>query len=508
MADPRAILSTNIVFPDGDIPSIIAALPSENTVASAATLNLSGTTGLVVDVTGTTTITAITLAQGESRLLRFNNSLTITVGASILTPGVKNISTVNGTYMLVLGGAAGVVGVVELVRDGIRPSKEFENLYIGTLYALNAGLGFYIDLSAGANKQAWVKGDNSGEIIWDIGGLNTLNIWAALNASGTVALTDGTLPAGSVPVANSDGVLVDSGLTGAPFASTTSILLSSTVVDFDTLPTTTDLYTVPAGRKLIVTDIFIHDFNNNGSVADFGFQDNHGNPITENSGQVTLTRYPVSRGNSLGLRITQPNYSSRDTFLIVTPQLAAGDIVQFNLISSEGSPLNGTVDLYGYLVDSVTGAPILNTGGGGDMMKAGVTSGSNADAGDIGEYVESLIAVGSATALTTATAKNVTSLTLDPGDWDLEGIVSFSTASATFSAIQGGINSTSATIPTDGSEAYSGVTGTALSAKDSVTCPRKRFNITVTTTIYLVAKATFSVGSVSAFGQITARRVR
>jgi hypothetical protein len=141
----------------------------------------------------------------------------------------------------------------------------------------------------------------------------------------------------------------------------------------------------------------------------------------------------------------------------------------------------------------------------------GESDDSDAASGIVGEYVESKVAVGSATALTTATAKNVTSISLSQGDWDVEGIVSFSTSTATFNALTAGVSTTSATLPTDGTEGYSGVTGTLLSEKDSVTLPRKRINVTSAAspaTIYLVGKATFSAGSVSAFGQISARRVR
>lgn len=142
-----------------------------------------------------------------------------------------------------------------------------------------------------------------------------------------------------------------------------------------------------------------------------------------------------------------------------------------------------------------------------NLISMSITA-DNASAGNLGEYVESLIASGSATALTSATAKNVTSISLTAGDWDVSGNVNFSASGATVTGTSGGISSTSATVPTDGSEVFSGIQTSVVSENDSVTLPRKRFSLSSTTTVYLVAKSTFSFGSVSAFGQINARRVR
>lgn len=78
-------------------------------VASATTLNLDAATGQVVDVTGTTTITAITLAQGKERVVRFTGALTLTNGASLVLPGGANITTAAGDYAFFRGYASSVV---------------------------------------------------------------------------------------------------------------------------------------------------------------------------------------------------------------------------------------------------------------------------------------------------------------------------------------------------------------------------------------------------------------
>lgn len=132
----------------------------------------------------------------------------------------------------------------------------------------------------------------------------------------------------------------------------------------------------------------------------------------------------------------------------------------------------------------------------------------SATAGDIGEFAQSLVTSSPGVTLLTATATNVTSIALTAGDWDVEGAVNFSGTSSTVTVRQAGISATSATLPTDGSQVHNGYATTTTSEISSVTLPRKRISLAAPATIYLVASATFSAGSMTSFGQISARRVR
>lgn len=138
----------------------------------------------------------------------------------------------------------------------------------------------------------------------------------------------------------------------------------------------------------------------------------------------------------------------------------------------------------------------------------GVTNASGATTGYYGEVLSGKIASGSAQALQTTVATNVTSLSLSAGDWDVSGNINFTGTASTITATSGGITTTSVTVPTDGTEVFSGVVTTLITETDSITIPRKQINVSSTTTVYLVGKCTFSAGSVSAFGSITARRMR
>jgi hypothetical protein len=178
-------------------------------------------------------------------------------------------------------------------------------------------------------------------------------------------------------------------------------------------------------------------------------------------------------------------------------------------VSLNGATTVASGKTFAVTSNATVGGTLTTTG---VSVSAGVTDGSSAAAGTLGEFVGSKVAVGSAVSLTSATPANVTSISLTAGDWDVRGLVDFAGASATVVASSlwvFGINTTSATIPVDGTEAQLGVP--ALSTTSFMVgsgCVYVRLNITTTTTVYLVAEATFTAGAVAAYGSMTARRVR
>lgn len=98
-ATVRAVLDANSGM---TMTGVINEFKGAN-IASAATVNLDAATGNLVDITGTTTITAITLAEGRERIIRFRDSLTLTHSSSLLLPGKKNIQTAENDFALVRG---------------------------------------------------------------------------------------------------------------------------------------------------------------------------------------------------------------------------------------------------------------------------------------------------------------------------------------------------------------------------------------------------------------------
>lgn len=148
---------------------------------------------------------------------------------------------------------------------------------------------------------------------------------------------------------------------------------------------------------------------------------------------------------------------------------------------------------------------LIGKGTGGAAIQ-GTSTNDSAAAGYVGQVVSSVIAAASATSLTTDTAKDITSISLTAGDWDIHGNATL-TASIGLSAAIMWCSLTSATLAD--SSAYS----IFLNAAGTTTyfgapTPFLRVSIAATTTVYLSAYAAFGSGTVTACGGIYARRVR
>lgn len=132
----------------------------------------------------------------------------------------------------------------------------------------------------------------------------------------------------------------------------------------------------------------------------------------------------------------------------------------------------------------------------------GTKAGDQGGAGVVGQVITSNIPFGSALSFTTGVIKDITSISLTAGDWDVYGNVTGHTAS-TLTSVTAWINTTSVTQPD-----YSNITITALSTNyGGLTVPSLRVNVTTTTTVYLTALFTGS-GGITGCGTIYARRVR
>lgn len=146
----------------------------------------------------------------------------------------------------------------------------------------------------------------------------------------------------------------------------------------------------------------------------------------------------------------------------------------------------------------------------------GTTAGVAASAGNVGEVISSKVASGSAVSLVTATAKQLTSISLTAGDWDVEAESNFIASSATIAvgatyelSINSGTGCSTPAQVTDGTEAYvNAPILTATSATFGRAIPMKQYNVSATTTVCVIATGTFTAGSESVDGYIVARRRR
>ena len=173
--------------------------------------------------------------------------------------------------------------------------------------------------------------------------------------------------------------------------------------------------------------------------------------------------------------------------------------------SGSGTVNSGTAGQVAYYASST------NAVSGGTLSNVkGVIDASSSASGYIGEYISSTIASGSAVSLATITSKNVTSIALTAGDWDVGGKIGFvSGTGTTFTVLSGDINTTSAAAFSADSAICLEFAGTLTnSAGTTLALDTRRININAGATYYLNAYAAFGVSTLKAYGIIWARRVR
>lgn len=151
------------------------------------------------------------------------------------------------------------------------------------------------------------------------------------------------------------------------------------------------------------------------------------------------------------------------------------------------------------------------TAGGTAIL--GTNTNDLASEGYVGQWLQSIVTSGSAVSLTTGTLANVTSVTLTAGDWDVTGmVVLVPTGTTTLTQVQYGVWTANNAL--DNVTSANGNTGiwsqaSAVPNSDlSFQIANYRVSIAATTTIYLNVQANFGASTLSAFGRISARRVR
>ena len=142
------------------------------------------------------------------------------------------------------------------------------------------------------------------------------------------------------------------------------------------------------------------------------------------------------------------------------------------------------------------------------LPRAGVTDGSNAAAGQIGEVISALQTTG--VALATGVASNLVAITLTPGDWDVSGEV-WITVGTGCTVVSGAIGTVSGTppgAPNVGAARNQMTTSGSFAGTPVLPLKTSRFSVSVSTAVYLMAVATFTGGTTNATGAILARRAR
>lgn len=142
-------------------------------------------------------------------------------------------------------------------------------------------------------------------------------------------------------------------------------------------------------------------------------------------------------------------------------------------------------------------------------LREGSVAAGDAVAGTLGEEKSAEVIVDDAVALVTATAKTIVQLSLPAGDWDVTGVVTFLPAALTsITKLSQSISTTTNTHGSNKNKKANHMAAVVPNAEAIGDTPTVRINIAVTTIIYLIAQATFTVDTLSAYGYLRARRVR
>lgn len=260
----------------------------------------------------------------------------------------------------------------------------------------------------------------------------------------------------------------------------------------------------------------------------------NGSSGTVNTGTINYLAYYASTGNAVSGLTTPasgvltsvtstPTWASQLGLSLggTNANLTASNGGIFYSTSTAGAILAGTATAGLALLSGASTTPSwsatapLLTGGGtmtGNIAFnpttagiTGTTTNDDAAAGTVGEFISSNIVAASAVSLTTATAKNITSISLTAGDWDVDGNVSYTPSGGNPTVYAQASSSTSATLPDF--SLYSAMSISGMGGCGFAIPPR-RYSLSGTTTVYLVGYATFAAGTCTACGNIRARRAR
>jgi hypothetical protein len=154
-------------------------------------------------------------------------------------------------------------------------------------------------------------------------------------------------------------------------------------------------------------------------------------------------------------------------------------------------------------LQSLVPVPPAAAGGGTD----GVTDGSDALPGQIGEYVMANRTINLAVLNNVAT--DITTITLTAGDWDVQGAVYFLGSSSSGSDdLRAWVNTVSATQPSGDNGGLAIVSTSSGGLVNMLAIPPIRASGATGATIFLSCNANFGSGTMNVQGYVRARRMR
>lgn len=429
-----------------------------------------------------------------------NHTISGSIAASEVTGGAALTKTDDTNVTLTLGGTP---------TTALLQATSITVGWTGTLAASRGGTGIS-SLGTGVATALGVNVGSAGAFVVNGGALGTPSSGVATNLTGTASgLTAGTVTTNAnltgpiTSVGNATSIASQTG-TGTTFVVDTSPTLVTPVLGVATAtsinkvaftaPATSATLTIPDGVTLTGpassgTAMTLGNTETVTGVKTFGSAGAVGRLkiAGTTSGAITLDATAVAGSGTLTLP------AATDTLV----GKATTDTFTNKTFNSSGT--GNTLQVSGVTVSA--------------GQYPGETTTGSATAGNVGELTGSTVASGSAVSLTTATNANVTSISLTAGDWDVFGAISYNHASTTnVTTHLSSISNTSATLDNTQGNYFVGRYGASglvpQAEMGGFTIGPVRKSLSGTTTIYLVARADFTVSTCSAYGRLWARRVR
>ena len=176
---------------------------------------------------------------------------------------------------------------------------------------------------------------------------------------------------------------------------------------------------------------------------------------------------------------------------------AGGNIYDLSIFTVSGQTAwSGTPSSFDFVRINTTGA---------SLMPLNIVPRTNPQPGSVGEYVAAQLAEASAFPVTSGVPTNVVALALQPGDWDVSGVVGFTYSTAGAGA-NAWVSQVSSVQPPNGSLGLAAI-GAVLGTEAHIPTGTARMALAVATTVYLGAESGFGTGTGTVYGTIQARRV-
>ena len=405
---------------------------------------------------------AFNVADGKVYYKDLSNNIQLLVSAGTGGGTVTNVTgtgTVNG---LTLTGTVTSAG--NLTLGGTLSGINLATQITGNLPVNNLASG------TGASSTTFWRGDGTWAVPAGGGGGGTVT---AVNAVLPITTTGGTAP--TIGISSSGGACTTSTGTGALVFGTSPTLVTPALGT----PSAINLANatgLTSGQVTTALGYTPPQANGTGASGTWGINIS-GLAASATFATSASTASTASNPASGGSFITSSNISSQSV----------------NFATSAGNSSTVTNGVYTTGTQTIAGNKTFSTG----AIIQGVTDGSSAASGYVGEIVSAL---GSSVSVTSGVTQTVATLSLPAGDWNITGTVYCN--SANLNSFICGINVTTTIVGS------TGVYQTSSFGPISMPVPFTPTNVSTTTPIYLLVNVGFSTGTPTASGSIYARRVR